>query len=155
MNQSTDTTTAQARNDDAVGRYLTVRAATEALARGRCRPRTAACSPCPTPARQMASGAYQLVLRDLHPGAARADFARSTRRFACCSIPTTRALGRQHPRRSAGLLTRPSLATVLAYRADVVDARMLRLLQQDGLPEPIWSLLELGCSTSSSTRSCC
>ncbi|HRM94733.1 MAG TPA: DinB family protein, partial [Alicycliphilus sp.] len=33
MNQSTDTTTAQARNDDAVGRYLTVRAATEALAR--------------------------------------------------------------------------------------------------------------------------
>jgi ergothioneine biosynthesis protein EgtB len=37
-------------------------------------------------------------------------------------------VGRQHPRAQRGLLTRPALAEVLAYRADV-DARMARLLQ--------------------------
>jgi ergothioneine biosynthesis protein EgtB len=37
-------------------------------------------------------------------------------------------VGRQHPRAQRGLLTRPALHEVLAYRADV-DARVLRLLQ--------------------------
>jgi hypothetical protein len=50
-------------------------------------------------------------------------------------------VGRQHPRPQRGLLTRPPLATVLAYRADV-DARMQRLLAQ-GAPQ-VLGLLELG-----------
>ena len=50
-------------------------------------------------------------------------------------------VGRQHPRPQRGLLTRPSLATVMAYRADV-DARITRLLERGAVPwEP---LLELG-----------
>ena len=48
-------------------------------------------------------------------------------------------VGRQHPRPQRGLLTRPGLDTVLAYRADV-DARMARLL---AAPE-VQALLELG-----------
>lgn len=52
-------------------------------------------------------------------------------------------VGRQHPRPQRGLLTRPGLATVLAYRADV-DARMARLLAQAGLPPGVLALLELG-----------
>ena len=55
-------------------------------------------------------------------------------------------VGQQHPRPRRGLLTRPSLATVLAYRADV-DARMQCLLAQDGLfagASGLADLLELG-----------
>ncbi|MBS0608136.1 MAG: ergothioneine biosynthesis protein EgtB [Proteobacteria bacterium] len=53
-------------------------------------------------------------------------------------------VGQQYPRPRRGLLTRPSLATVLAYRADV-DARMRRLLGQgDHLLDGLAALLELG-----------
>ncbi|WP_404299411.1 ergothioneine biosynthesis protein EgtB [Alicycliphilus denitrificans] len=52
-------------------------------------------------------------------------------------------VGRQHPRPQRGLLTRPSLATVQAYRAEV-DARMQRLLAQGGLSAEVAALLELG-----------
>lgn len=52
-------------------------------------------------------------------------------------------VGRQHPRPQRGLLTRPPLATVLAYRADV-DARMQRLLGRGALPAGLGALLELG-----------
>nr|WP_312304342.1 ergothioneine biosynthesis protein EgtB [Pulveribacter sp.] len=52
-------------------------------------------------------------------------------------------VGAQHPRAQRGLLTRPDLATVLAWRADV-DARMQRLLQRDDLPPEVTALLELG-----------
>lgn len=51
------------------------------------------------------------------------------------------AVGRQFPRPQRGLLTRPSLADVLAYRADV-DARMEALIAQ---AEPaLRALIELG-----------
>jgi len=51
------------------------------------------------------------------------------------------ALGDKHPRPQRGLLTRPWLDQVLAYRADV-DARLLRLLAT--ADEPVRELVELG-----------
>jgi ergothioneine biosynthesis protein EgtB len=51
-------------------------------------------------------------------------------------------VGDQHPRPQRGLITRPDLAAVKAYRA-AVDARMLALLQHD-MPEPFVALLVLG-----------
>lgn len=52
-------------------------------------------------------------------------------------------VGRQHPRPQRGLITRPDLATVMAYRADV-DSRMQRLLSQAELPSGLQALVELG-----------
>jgi ergothioneine biosynthesis protein EgtB len=51
-------------------------------------------------------------------------------------------VGQQHPRPQRGLITRPDLAAVKAYRANV-DARMLALLEGTVQPE-IAELLELG-----------
>ncbi len=51
-------------------------------------------------------------------------------------------IGEKHPRAQRGLLTRPSLEQVLAYRQDV-DARILALWQQGG-SEKMANLLELG-----------
>ena len=51
-------------------------------------------------------------------------------------------VGEKYARAQRGLLTRPSLSEVLAYRRDV-DARVLKLLEADGQPE-ISALLELG-----------
>jgi ergothioneine biosynthesis protein EgtB len=143
MNQSTDTTTAQARNDDAVGRYLTVRAATEALARPLSAEDCCVQSmPDASPAKwhlAHTSWFFETFILERHEQG----FCAFDAAFRVLFNSYYQGVGRQHPRPQRGLLTRPSLATVLAYRADV-DARMLRLLQQDGLPEPIWSLLELG-----------
>ena len=52
-------------------------------------------------------------------------------------------VGAKHPRPQRGLLTRPSLAEVLAYRADV-DARMLRLLPTLVRDAALGALVELG-----------
>ena len=52
-------------------------------------------------------------------------------------------VGRQHPRPQRGLITRPDLATVRAYRADV-DARMQQLLSQPEVPGDVLALVELG-----------
>ena len=56
-------------------------------------------------------------------------------------------IGERHPRARRGLLTRPALSEVHAYRADV-DARMARLLARggdDGASEPaLAALVELG-----------
>ena len=51
-------------------------------------------------------------------------------------------VGEQHPRPQRGLITRPDLAEVKAYRADV-DRRMVRLLQGPVNPE-LSTLLTLG-----------
>ena len=52
-------------------------------------------------------------------------------------------VGARHPRAQRGLITRPSLAEVLAYRADV-DARMLHLLSTPGQDAALCALVELG-----------
>ena len=52
-------------------------------------------------------------------------------------------VGAKHPRAQRGLLTRPSLAAVHAYRADV-DARMLRLMAAAPDDAELAALVELG-----------
>ena len=52
-------------------------------------------------------------------------------------------VGAKHPRAQRGLLTRPSLDDVKAYRADV-DARMLRLLEAQGSDAALAGLVTLG-----------
>jgi ergothioneine biosynthesis protein EgtB len=52
-------------------------------------------------------------------------------------------VGERHPRAARGLLTRPSMAEVRAYRANV-DARMARLLDQRGGDSELAALLVLG-----------
>jgi ergothioneine biosynthesis protein EgtB len=54
------------------------------------------------------------------------------------------SIGEQHPRPRRGLLTRPSLEEVLAYRAEV-DRRLLRLLEElSGGSAPLAELAEVG-----------
>jgi len=53
------------------------------------------------------------------------------------------AVGDKHPRPQRGLLTRPSLAEVLDYRAHI-DARMRTLLAAQGGDEELRELIELG-----------
>jgi ergothioneine biosynthesis protein EgtB len=52
-------------------------------------------------------------------------------------------VGAKHPRSQRGLLTRPALYEVLAYRADV-DARMARLLSTAAHDASLCALIELG-----------
>ncbi len=53
------------------------------------------------------------------------------------------AVGDKHPRPQRGLLTRPSLEDVLAYRADV-DRRIRQLLESSAVTLQLGALLELG-----------
>jgi ergothioneine biosynthesis protein EgtB len=52
-------------------------------------------------------------------------------------------VGERHPRAARGLLTRPAMAEVRAYRADV-DQRMARLLAEHGDDPDLAALLTLG-----------
>jgi hypothetical protein len=52
-------------------------------------------------------------------------------------------VGPRHPRPERGMLSRPSLDTVLRYRRHV-DARMLELLARPGVPERLLQLTRLG-----------
>ena len=52
-------------------------------------------------------------------------------------------IGARHPRAQRGLLTRPAMAAVRAYRADV-DARMLRLLNERAGDAALAQLVTLG-----------
>ena len=54
------------------------------------------------------------------------------------------SIGARQPRPRRGMITRPSLDTVYAYR-DHVD-RAMASLTQDGLPPPVADLIELGCN---------
>jgi ergothioneine biosynthesis protein EgtB len=53
------------------------------------------------------------------------------------------AVGDRHPRPLRGLLTRPSLAEVLAYRHHV-DQALMQALRDDALPPPAMDLVTLG-----------
>ena len=53
------------------------------------------------------------------------------------------AVGDQHPRAERGLISRPALPDILAYRAHV-DRSMAALLERDDLPEAAASVVELG-----------
>jgi len=52
-------------------------------------------------------------------------------------------IGEKHPRAQRGMLTRPSLAEVEAYRAHI-DERMIELLAQPQATSEIYALVELG-----------
>ncbi len=52
-------------------------------------------------------------------------------------------IGARHPRAQRGLLTRPAMAEVLAWRANV-DARIARLLETQGDNQRLAGLIELG-----------
>lgn len=52
-------------------------------------------------------------------------------------------IGAQHPRAQRGLITRPALPQVLAYRLNV-DGRIARLLQERGSDAGLLALIELG-----------
>ncbi len=51
-------------------------------------------------------------------------------------------VGDKHPRAQRGLVSRPTLAQVIAYR-HAVDARITKLLERD-VPEPMLRLMEIG-----------
>src|ERR1700687_580601 len=53
------------------------------------------------------------------------------------------SIGEKHPRPRRGLLSRPSLEEVHAYRAHI-DAAMARLMERGTLPSTISTLIELG-----------
>ncbi len=53
------------------------------------------------------------------------------------------AVGRQHPRHLRGLLSRPSIDDVLAYRQQV-DGLVLDLLRREALPAELMNVLALG-----------
>jgi ergothioneine biosynthesis protein EgtB len=52
-------------------------------------------------------------------------------------------VGQRHPRAERGLISRPSLDEVYAYRASV-DGRIARLMQDRRLPDALLDLIELG-----------
>jgi ergothioneine biosynthesis protein EgtB len=52
-------------------------------------------------------------------------------------------IGEKHPRSQRGMLTRPGLSEVLAYRRNV-DERMSALLRRCDAPSELWPMIELG-----------
>lgn len=71
------------------------------------------------------------------------DFSPFDRSFRILFNSYYNAVGDKHPRPQRGLLTRPSLAAVLAYRADV-DRRVLALLARRASEPELAEMLVLG-----------
>ena len=140
-----------AHGSDRVERFLAVRKLTEQLAAplsagGPDGPVDAGCQ-----SDQMASGAHDLVLRDLRAAAACA-------RTTGCSIPAYEylfnsyyeAVGPRHPRPQRGMITRPGVEEILAYRRHVSDAMAALLTGGDNRIE---RSSNSACIMSSSIRS--
>ncbi|HQQ69336.1 MAG TPA: ergothioneine biosynthesis protein EgtB [Alicycliphilus sp.] len=143
MHQGPDSVAAQAWREAAARRYAAVRAVTEALVQP-LSPEDCCVQSMPdaSPAKwhlAHTSWFFETFILEHHERPWRAfDPA-----FRVLFNSYYQGVGRQHPRPERGLLTRPSLATVLAYRADV-DARMRHLLQQADWAPELRALLELG-----------
>jgi ergothioneine biosynthesis protein EgtB len=73
-----------------------------------------------------------------------ADFVPHHPAFRMLFNSSYNGVGDKHARRDRGLLTRPSLDDVLAYRA-AIDARVLRLLTTVQRLDDVLALIELGC----------
>jgi dimethylhistidine N-methyltransferase len=147
MAQSDDTARAHAARAQDIGaagwmsRYRTVRAASEALTRSLTPEDQAAQSmPDASPSKwHLAHTSWFFETFLLAPRLA--GYKVFDARFAYLFNSYYEALGPRQPRPQRGLLTRPSLADVMAYRAHV-DAGMARLLEA---PDPeIGALVELG-----------
>ena len=94
-----------------------------------------------------------LVLRDLPARALRARLpALRSRRFRVLFNSYYNGVGEQYPRPQRGLVTRPTLAEVKRFRAEV-DERMLALLAGDRAMPRSRRWRRSACTTSSSTRS--
>lgn len=79
-----------------------------------------------------------LILEPHEPG-----FAPFDPRFRVLFNSYYQGLGPQHPRPERGLISRPTLAQVMDYRAQV-DARMQRLLSRPDLQQDLLDMAELG-----------
>src|ERR1035437_5599974 len=72
-----------------------------------------------------------------------ADFSPFNAEFRILFNSYYNGIGEKHPRAQRGMLTRPSLAEVEAYRAHI-DERMIELLAQPQVMPEIFALVELG-----------
>lgn len=63
--------------------------------------------------------------------------------YGYCFNSYYESVGQRHPRAQRGLLSRPTVADIYAYRAAVDDAMALLLVQESGNPE-VAALVELG-----------
>lgn len=115
-----------------------MRARRAAFGRGLRDPVDAGCKP-----GEVASGAYDVfletfVLAPHQPGYRPFDPA-----YRVLFNSYYNAVGERHPRPERGMLSRPPLEEVLAYR-NHVDAAALRLLSADAWPPEVERLIELG-----------
>ena len=102
----------------------------------------------------MAPGPHHLVLRDV-PAASPTTlrYRPFDERYGFLFNSYYEAVGPRHARTERGLITRPGIAEIAAYRAHV-DGAMTDLLAGDDADASSPSSSSSACTTSSSTRSC-
>ncbi len=91
----------------------------------------------------MAPCTYDLVFRDLPAAAAPAGLYGLPPRYGFLFNSYYNAIGERHPRPQRGLLTRPPLQDIIAYRAHV-DEAMARLIQRIHGDRDAEALINLG-----------